>query len=227
MKPYKVLCQAGSEHWKRLRHARVTATEVYSLLNEERPAGKKWPKTRGELAAAKAQVEPGDFPDTRRMWWGRHSEDANRQAFSAITGIRSRACHAFMESTRVPGLSCTLDALIIAPEREVPEATALPTARPWPAKLRDEVRMRGGIGVLEMKQTDDFFGKEWKTGIPAHYKAQVMAQLVVTGLDYAVIACKIGAANMEAHIVDHPGEIFEKTLREELESFWKEVGNAR
>lgn len=222
MRPYKVLCKAGDPQWKALRHARVTATEVYSLLHEERPEGKKWPKVRAELAAEKAQEAPGDFPDTRRMWWGRYSEEANRQAFSAITGIRSRSCHAFMESTRVPGLACTLDAVIIAPGKDT-EVTSVATSRPWAASLVQEVRMLGGTGILEMKQTDDFFGKEWKTGIPAHYKLQVMAQLVVTGLDYAVIACKIGAADMEAHLIHHPGEIFERTLREELESFWQEV----
>ena len=226
MRPYKVLCTANSPEWLGLRHARITATEAYSLLLDERAPGKKWPDTRSELAAKKAGPIPPAWDDTRRMWHGRFNEEHNRAKFSAITGIRSRPTHVFLESTEVPGLACTLDAVLIAPQRQR-EAITVATSRPWAQQLQDTLHLRGGFGILEMKQTDDFFGKEWKTGVPEHYKHQVWAQLVVTGFEYAVIACQIGAADMEAHIIEHPGKAHVDTLREELVGFWEEVREVR
>ena len=236
MRPYKVLCTANSPEWLGLRHARVTATEAYSLLLDERAPGKKWPKTRSELVLEKAGPVPPSWDDTRRMWHGRYNEDHNRRKFSDITGIRSRgsripgptskSTNVFLESTELPELACTLDGVLIAPQRQR-EAITVATSRPWAQQLQDTLHLRGGFGILEMKQTDDFFGKEWKTGVPEHYKHQVWAPLVVTGFEYAVIACQIGAADMEAHVIEHPGKAHVDTLREELVGFWEQVREAR
>jgi hypothetical protein len=74
-----------------------------------------------------------------------------------------------------------------------------------------------------MKQTESFFGKEWAVGIPEHYATQLRVQLVVTGAPAGIICCQIGAADMMAHVLYHPGQPFIDLLNEEVTAFWNEV----
>jgi predicted phage-related endonuclease len=220
-KPYKILCTDKDPQWLAHRSRLVTASEAYSLFYEDRPDGKKWPKTRRELVWEKANPI-GAFPDSRNMWHGRDDEDHNRKKFGRICGVRSKAAHWLLESSLVPGLGATLDGICIAPQRRT-EPQSVACSGTWPSILPDTLRMYGGVGILEMKQTESFFGKEWKTGVPEHYKHQVWAQLVVAGFDWAVIACQIGAADMEAHVIEHPGQVHIDTLREAVSQFWVDV----
>lgn len=220
-RPYKVLGSATDSDWLAKRASLVTASEAHSLFVEARPEGKKWPLTRSELVQAKCgPQEP--LRDTRYMAHGRFDEDTNRRKFSACTGLRTRATHLLLESTLVPGLGCTLDGLVIGLQdgKERPGNPVYAANPAWIAKVRDRARE---VGLLEMKQTEAFFGKEWAAGVPEHYLTQLRVQLVVTGKPYGVICCQIGAADMVAHVVEHPGQPYVDLLREEVASFRSEV----
>ena len=211
MKPYKVLCTDKDPNWLQLRHEHLTASDVAALLGES-----PW-KTREQLLAEKSSPLPGEWKDTRNMWHGRFNEDHNRKKFSHITGIRSRGAHAMLASSLLTPLACTLDAIAIPP-KEWPQIVPVAVQTPsWISKVVQQVMDAGGMGLLEMKQTEAWYGKEWKKGPPMHYWIQVQTQLFVTQFEWAILCCQIGAADMIAYFMRR-----EPVFADELERAMKE-----
>lgn len=226
----KILCDAlDKERWLATRRKYITASEAYSLHVDDlsRPEGKSWPKTRDELVEVK-RTGDDQIPDTRFMFYGREYEDRNREVFAKVLGARSRPCHYMVTSSETPRVAATLDGLLAAP-KEAREVEDYMVTGKWLNALRQTLYEYGQngqpVGLLEMKQTEGFFGKQWAEGPPSHYAYQVWVQLAVTGLPWAVIACKIGAADFKAYVIEHPGKEWVAQLRRDATMFWEEVDN--
>ena len=163
-------------------------------------------RKREKYLAEKREPNPPKFWMNNYAWHGSFDEENNMRKFSKITGIRSRSCNYYMRSTIHPVLSCTIDGLCVAPgdrpDRIVTAAVAKgPSGGKWPKGLVEEVRELGGVGILEMKQTQGKNRHTWTESAPRHFVAQVQTQLFVTGLKWGVVACQLGSYDMIAHVI--------------------------
>lgn len=218
MKPYEVVCTDSDPRWPQFRHELITASSVATLLGVS-----PW-STREQLLEEKMQEEPRDWKDSRNMWHGRYDEHHNMRKFGDITGIRCRATHLFLRSTKLTKIGCTLDGLCIAPRTER-ELVSVATKKNL-TTLVNYVSGLGGTGLIEMKQTETWNGKNWKTAVPPYYRVQVQTQLFVTGYDWAIIACAIGAADMTAYVIEKD-DFFEDELTAAVADFVKELEDGR
>jgi predicted phage-related endonuclease len=213
---YKYLCHSGDSGWLTMRHTFLTASAVPTWLGQTA----KW-ATKEDLIIEKRAPELPTFRDTVNMWWGRNCEADNRRMFSLITGLPSVPEHGMFQSKRWPHISATLDALCLSDGVQEPDLAG--TKDPsWVDKLRSSVLSTGTFGLLEMKQTECWYGKEWAAGAPINYWTQLQAQLYVTGLPWGILACRIGAAGMIAYFYERD-ESFAGTLEEVHNEFIHEV----
>ncbi len=96
----------------------------------------------------------------------------------------------------------------------------------WLPDFMDSIRMRRGLGLIEMKNTEAWFRKNWVDGAPDHYYIQLQHQLLVLGLDWGVLVAKVGAGDMIAHIYDADRKLHEE-IKTDAAEFWKEVEDGR
>lgn len=161
------------------------------------------------------------------MWWGSYSEQHNMQAFSDITGLPVQPHNGFYESKATPLLASTLDGFVWPSEAlEEGAIDPLPLGAlkqgTWYDDFWAELYLFGeGVGIIEMKQTSRV--GEWTKRVPEYYWAQVQMQLYVTGLRWAIICAKIGAADMRFHVVV-PDEFFIEAMVDEAHKFAEEAG---
>lgn len=218
--PYKVIGEgavilgyAEDQDWHARRSQYVTGSEVAALF-EESP----W-QSRASLVSFKAQQTESLIKESRYMWWGSHRETCNAAAFEAITGACVFPIHAQIARGRV---ATTLDAVINGPALDREPLDWVVAA---PKKLRQMVELmkcQMGPGVLELKNTGEYMGTPWKSGVPRHYWHQVQAQLYTTGLDWGIACAMVGADDMRAYLVEPDREHF-RSLEAEVERFWAEV----
>ena len=180
------------------------------------------------------------------MWHGRVDELWNMKKFAAALGLHTKQTHSFVASNKVEGLAATLDGLCtldsstanspdwerplferameeylgthVAPEFEVELLSK--DADSWVPSLMEDVQLASGVGLIEMKQTEAWWGKEWAKATPDHYWLQVQAQLLVTGLPWAILACQIGAAMFRAVYIE-PCEDTHKEIEVAVADFWE------
>lgn len=80
----------------------------------------------------------------------------------------------------------------------------------------------GEYGVLEIKTSNFFGGKEWNGDtIPQEYYCQVMHYLAITGLKFAWIACLVGGNDYKEFIIERNDEECEFILKS-CENFWND-----
>lgn len=87
------------------------------------------------------------------------------------------------------------------------------------ATLDRRQRTAVGIGVLELKSTNQFARKQWDEGVPLYYQIQVQHQLAVTGAAYASVAVLIGGSEFLWCDVPRNDE-FIADLRRRVVEFW-------
>lgn len=216
MKPYKVVCNDTDPAWLEHRHRYVTASAVAVLFNES-----KW-SNRSQLLAEKSSSEPTVLTDTPNMWHGRMDDAHNMRKFCDALGFRYRQAHTMVESTQCEGLACTLDGLVINNPNKFPEPLISKDFKSWGYSLKEDVNLMSGIGVLEMKQTEAWWHKDWKDVPPAYYELQVQTQLYVTGLSWGVLACQIGAAMFKAFLIEADPDVH-REIEVKVKEFWNEV----
>lgn len=217
MRNYKVVCNDTDPDWLEKRHRYITASAIAGI------AGASPWSSREALIAEKAGTEPLSLTDTPNMWHGREDESNNMRKFCKAMGFRYRATHLMLESSKVDRLSATLDGLVIDdPNRPDLEYCLSKDFADWGPYIKAKVIGSEGVGLLEMKQTESWGGKNWKDVAPVYYWWQVQAQLYVTGFDWAVIACQIGAAGFRAHYIT-PDEDAYSFIETEVPEFWKDV----
>lgn len=218
-RPFRKLCDASSPEWHRLRDLMVTGSDVASVLNKS-----PW-KKREELLLQKRAANDNGFVPSRSMLWGSLAERANMAHFSQITGVRFRHTNAFLQSTLCPLIGATLDGLCRISVPEDFHFLSFCSDREHAEGLSAEMLARDGqFGILEMKQTEAWNLKNWKVAPPEYYYLQVQAQLFTTGLDWALLVCKIGAADIRAYFVDADPLLHEDMI-EAVQTFWEEVRN--
>lgn len=223
---YKVLCDADRERekWLKLRHDYLTGSAISALFGLT-----KW-KTRAQVVSEKSSpYDPNDsLVDSRSMYHGRMNERVNMQKFADCMGLYYRPCNYFVVNDR--RLGATLDGLCSV-RSDVGVNPVLCEQRPtsreylgdWMQPLREDLEALGGVGLLEMKQTRTYFGKQWIAETPRHYYYQVQVQLMVTGLPWAVAACQVGTDNFIAHLI-RPDWDVQAEIQEGADALWKEIG---
>jgi len=110
-------------------------------------------------------------------------------------------------------------------------------ARPWPATLivqHAEVEfLRAtpdgltfdndlGLGLVQLKSTGEFTGKEWDDGPPVHVEAQVQHELAATGARWGSIVVLIGGRRLKWFDVK-PNDEFVGIMLEREAEFWRHV----
>jgi hypothetical protein len=63
----------------------------------------------------------------------------------------------------------------------------------------------------------------WTEGVPDYYMWQVQTQLLVTGLDFALIFCRLGAADIRMHVVPAL-PFYQESILNAVEEFYDNLG---
>lgn len=220
MRSYNFVCRTSDDIWLEERHKRITGTEVGVILGNSKF------KTRDELLAEKVNpFGPDEFRPTRNMLHGTFFETPNARLFSTITGARVRHAPVFLESRTNPEIGTSLDFLVRAPQCDDRSKADYVSGSWFPAFLAAFRRLRG-LGILEMKNTEAWNKKEWESACPTYYHDQVQTQLFVLGLKWAVIAAKIGAADMRMHIIE-ADPFYHSHIVSEVRKFRQEIEDVR
>ena len=199
------------EAWKLLRRQYLTASNLISFLNNGERARYGWELKRYHDSAEKILNDKrtdaafeADEEGLSRMWHGREDEDHNRRKILGALGVRSRGLHLMVGNERWPYLSCTLDGVCHVPTREVvPDLEGTVNKALAEETLAALEFAPNPIGVVEMKQTNMFGGKnrlgQLKSGappaIPGPYQCQMQLQMHLTGYDWGLGAAQCGTGS--------------------------------
>lgn len=222
-RPYQVVCNADDPQWHQHRLLLATGSEMPTIMGE---APSWFSTTRGDLIRAKRQRIQHSFPTTRRMWWGSAAERGNIACFSKLTGLRTRPTNTLLASTKAR-IGATLDGLVLVPGRlDKADYLGHTSEDNNIATLLAELEDYEGLLPLEAKQSDGWKNQvdEWTKAVPRYYWIQVQTQLYVTGLPAGIIFCRLGVADLRAHLVPADEWFFEQ-MEESVEEFWKEVAD--
>lgn len=138
-------------------------------------------------------------PDNERMRWGRLLEDVVATRYAEETGAE-----------------------VIAPEKMI---EFHPKHRFLSASIDRYVRLDGKLKILECKTTrqiGDAWGPPHTDQVPPYYLAQVMHQLLVTGMDEADLAVLIGGQDFQIYTIQKNPEMIERMLAIYCD-FWEKV----
>lgn len=227
VRPYEVIKCRDEEHWLQERHKRVTGSDVASLFGEGY-------LSHEELLSQKRAPFPPKVKVSRYMQWGSECEVDNMRIFCTYAGMPFRHTNMFLSSTLDKRLGSTLDGLAAVPRRFDPSplGTLLSTPKRALEGILEPLRaLPGGeIVLLEMKQAElphwDYQKAKEKlerlSEGPGRYFYQVQCQLLVTGLRYAIVVIRIGAADMRFHVVEADQLVHEEIL-DANEEFWSLV----
>jgi len=198
----------------------ITASDVGVLFNKDRF------RDRATLTYEKATGKREDLSTNRYVWWGSKSEQHIVEAVGELTGCETTLSGSLFESTRQPRLGATLDGYITVPQRGSLSRDLLWAASGhWaPAFLADLEDLRGTRGALEVKNISTFSKKIVATGPPPGYVLQVQTQIFVRGLDFGVLAVKVGASDLRAFVIRADASLHDRICYEVTE-FWKGIEN--
>jgi hypothetical protein len=210
--------------WLEARRGFLTASDMYTWVAQDKPAW--WSSTREQIIHEKLTGEPRVFGNTmkkrldasRKMAHGRFDEENNLRKFSHMTGLHALSRHELLGNLKWPNLACTLDAIcaeVVDANIPNPEFTSDPGMIVGALKA---ARYIGGTGIIEMKQTSEYGGKKWATGIPEWYLLQPQMQMAIAEVDWCLVVCQCGADNMFAHCIERD-EDFEHVMQEANDSF--------
>lgn len=225
----RFLCSDLDPEWLTHRCNHVTGSEMALVLGE---APKWFSTTREQLVAEKRSGVPNPFPPTRRMVWGKEAEYGNALIVEKALGTDVRPFNGFYESMEYPRIGTTIDGVmdITAESTGAPLLYQLCSdqkhAAEFEAALKEHESSRG---LLEMKQSDGWKSQveEWTKGVPHYYWIQVQTQLYVSGLPWAVIACRLGVADIRLHFVEPDDFWIRGRMVPAVERFWKEVDSGK
>lgn len=192
-----LVCTADSPEWHQERLKVVTGTWVPVVM------GLSPYKSHSDAVAH--YLGNSKFVAGRHAWWGRASEEANLMALGKmVPGLDVVSDHGFHVSASV---GATLDGRATLTGRPVCDRADAPMSAPtcWRRDLIEPLQCLWDEGhthlLIELKQTDERNRRYWKE-VPEHYWAQVQAQLFTTESEYAIIFCRIGAADCRAHVIE-------------------------
>lgn len=209
---YTVICDASDKDWLLHRKGLLTGSDAATIVGENRY------KSYDKLVQEKAGLRDDTIPQNKYMWFGSEMERANMAAFSKLSGIRCRPMNVLLGSVQIPQYGATIDGMCVFPEKgiKIPYWNRQMYSGHFPTR-------RAGLGLVEMKNVGEKNLELW-SGMepPKAYWWQVQAQLDVTGLPWAVLVAKIGAADMRAYFIEKDDFSCEH-LRSEIQTFWQDV----
>lgn len=216
------ICDALTKEWFKIREAgrMVTGSRVGQLMGLD-----EW-RSRDELLE---EMRNPVSVESRHMLWGSAMEVPNMKVFASITGLKIAPVNAFFADGRV---GATIDGIVLepllGPLADVEEGkrwVSAPTYWSHSMQQLHEARAKGGAKpwLVEMKQTGEKYKKHWsKKEHPQNYWAQVQAQLLVTGLDTALLVAKIGTADMRFVVIE-ADSFFQDDIRMEAQKLIEEI----
>lgn len=205
------VCRVQTEEWAKARYRCVTGTALAALMQRHEY------QTKASLAGTWHLREHLQRAESRPMWWGRMSEEANIKVLQRIM-VPSCNVHSSDGFFRRGPIGASLDAFGVrisndpswgednahlvtsAPKRMLKELAHLESAV-----------MPGDIFIIEMKQSD-LPRKKWGPTCPDHYWCQMQAQMYVTGLDVSLLAARVGANEMRLYTVEADEEFMAEAV---------------
>lgn len=154
----KLVESDDAEAWKAARNRYITASDVPAILGESEFKG---PRT--VFMEKKGAIAP--FAGNARTRLGLMAEPHTIAQYQEHSGRIVKPNHALCQSRKWPWLAATFDAL-------------------HTGKMVDGSEDKAWHGApLEVKLTSSRNGGKWNGGIPAYYRGQILAQMIVAGRD--------------------------------------------
>lgn len=143
------------------------------------------------------EIEPADLSDKEAVQWGNILEDVIAQEYARRSGDKVRRVNKMMTHPEHPFLAAHVDR-----------------------------KIEGKNEGLEVKTAGFFLGKEYgeegSDELPAHYIAQTMHYMAVTGWDCMHIAALIGGQRLWIGRVERDEKLIQQIIQAEVE-FWRRV----
>lgn len=199
MRNRRFLGKPDSGGWA-ARDQMMTASDCGAILGM---LPEKWGRNRSTVIQGK--LAGGEWRQTRRMWWGTEDEADNLRKLGLMSGLRSRPHHGFYSHADFPLVGATTDGLLVRPLGWSPDpflghVNLIGVAERMHDLAGEQLQLVAGhpgrLGLAELKLTEGDFAKEWDNGPPEWYEAQVQLQLLCTELPWALLAARIGSADM-------------------------------
>lgn len=163
---------APKEDWLEARKTGITATDIPAIL------GLNKYKTAIDVWTDKIGTSSDNFTPglghQEAAFWGIQLEDTVAKAWAEQTGVTVRRI-GIIHNENNPWMLASLDRMVTG--------------------------CKDGKCALEVKTRSGYVGEEWDKGVPADVEAQVLWQLMVSGLDHIHVIALIGGQRLVQHKV--------------------------
>lgn len=182
----------GMSHtdWLKARQSGIGGSDVAAIL------GLNKYRTPLDVYLDKVADEPIEIPDNARMKAGRIMEDTICAWWSEENGFKIQADNKIRRHSEYPFLLANLDRVIVANGHG------------------------RGTGVLEAKQTNQFYYKTWEDALPLQYYFQIQHYLNITGFDWAAAAVLVDGYDLKSIDIEPDRKVID-AITEKLVFFWE------
>lgn len=184
---------ATREQWLAARSSGLGASESQVALGLS-----PWQSPYYLWAVKSGRIPPDDLSGVEAVEWGLRLEREIGNAFSDRSGrqVQYDDDLTIRRHSRLPWLTCTLDAIQYDDNRDSP-------------------------GVLQIKTASAYKAKEWKDEPPLYYRVQVMHEMAVTGFTWGSLVVLIGGQRLVGPFdMDFDHEAW-SMIEPRLERFWQ------
>lgn len=195
--PFELVCRVDDEKaWRRARLTGLGASDMAAVLGEDPH------KSALKIYAEKVgRIDGDDLADVEAVEWGKELEPVIIRMFTKRTGRRAYPSGELLRSSEHPWALATLDARNVVQARTMNDGCDAP---------------------LEIKTASAFISEQWEDGPPPHYLIQVHHQMLVTGAEFATIACLLGGQRLVWCDVERDETLIRKIIHNG-ERFWDRI----
>ena len=146
-------------------------------------------------------AEPPSLDDVERVYWGNALEDKIVERFGEVTGryVEWNGSHEITRHPNRPWMTATLDGTQECDERA-----------------------GDGTGVLQIKTTGHWSGKEWETEPPLHCQIQLQHEIEVKGATWGTLAVLVAGQKLLWFDMERDDDFIEQLMAKEA-WFWTQV----
>ena len=177
--------------WLKARQAGIGGSDVAAIL------GLNKYKTPLDVYHEKVADTPIEIEDNAKMKAGRIMEDTIANWWAEENGFKIQADNKIRIHSDIPFLYANLDRVIVANGHG------------------------RGTGLLEAKQTSQFYYKTWEDSLPLQYYFQIQHYLNVTGYDWAAAAVLVDGWDLKSIDVEPDRKVID-AITEKLTAFWND-----